>query len=69
MSRSLGDPPRHSLDAAGFAETIAREYVGKGGSPLALFVAFVGVVSARDKAVAADCLTAFDRHLFDDAKP
>jgi hypothetical protein len=52
------------LDAAGFAETITREYVGKGGSPLALFMAFAGLVSARDRVVAADCLTAFDGHLF-----
>lgn len=63
-----GDLPQHSMVAAGFAETLAREYVRTGGDPRALFVAYAGLVSARDKAVGADCLTALDRMLFGDAK-
>lgn len=57
--------PRHALDAAGFADRLAQEYVKQGGDGRALFVAFAGLVSARDKQVGADCLTALDRGLFD----
>ena len=59
--------PQHSLDAASFAETLAREYVRQGGSAEALFVAYAGLVSARDRAVGADCLTALDRRVFGDS--
>jgi len=56
--------PQHALTTASFAETLAQEYMRQGGTALALFVAFAGLVSARDKHVAADCLVALDRKLF-----
>jgi hypothetical protein len=62
----LGELPRHSLEAASFAESLAQEYVRRGGTTHALFVAFAGLVSARDSSVGADCLTALDRKLFGD---
>ena len=35
----------------------------------ALFIAFAGLVSARDSVVGGDCLTALDRRLYGNAKP
>jgi hypothetical protein len=69
MALSPDGPPRQAFQAAAFAETLAREYVRQGGTAHALFVAFAGLVSARDKTVGADCLTALDRQLYGDAKP
>ena len=62
-------PPQYAFEAAAFADKIAQEYVKQGGSMHALFVAFAGLVAARDKRAGADCLIALDRRLFGDAKP
>jgi hypothetical protein len=56
--------PRHAIEVAGFAESLAREYVKQGGNAVALFAAFAGLVSARDRVVGIDCLTALDVRLF-----
>ena len=58
-----------AFEAAAFAETLAREYERQGGDTRALFVAFAGLVSARDSVVGGDCLTALDRRLYGSAKP
>jgi hypothetical protein len=59
--------PQHAIMAASFAESLAREYAKQGGKLQDLFVAFAGLVSARDKAVGSDCLSALDQKIFDDA--
>jgi hypothetical protein len=64
MQTSSDEPPRHAVEATAFAERLAREYVARGGNIGALFAAYAGLVSARDKAVGADCLVALDRKLF-----
>jgi len=64
---SRGELPQHAMIAASFAENLARKYAEQLRPPHALFAAFVGLVSARDQAVAADCLTALDRYLSGDA--
>jgi hypothetical protein len=56
--------PLHAISATAFAETLAKEYERRGGNMHTLFAAFAGLVSARDKAVGADCLTALDRAFF-----
>jgi hypothetical protein len=61
MAALPGELPQHALVTVSFAESLAREYVRQGGETLALFSAFAGLVSARDKQVGADCLTALDR--------
>jgi len=63
------DPPSYALEAVAFADRLAREHVSRGGDIFALFAAFAGLVSARDKKVSADCLIALDRKLYDDATP
>jgi hypothetical protein len=69
MVASPKELPSHALATVSFAENLAREYCRQGGDTVALFAAFAGLVSARDKIVGADCLMALDRRLFGDAKP
>jgi hypothetical protein len=47
--------------ASAFAETILRGYLARGGDIVALFAAFVGVVSHRDEQVGRDALIALDQ--------
>lgn len=49
--------------AVGFAEGLIQAHKARGGNVDALFAAFVGVVSERDKAVGLDCLIALDRFI------
>jgi hypothetical protein len=56
-------PPPHAYDAAGFAESVARQYAERGGEAKDLFVALAGLISARDKQVGADCLIALEHAL------
>jgi hypothetical protein len=67
MTLPSREPPHHAFEAAAFAEKLAQEYTSRGGDVRALFVAYAGLVSARDKVVGADCLIALDRKLFDGA--
>jgi hypothetical protein len=55
--------PQHAILAASFAENLAREYTIQGGSLQDLFVAFAGLVSARDKIVGSDRLAALDQKI------
>jgi hypothetical protein len=59
--------PQHAIMAASFAESLAREYAIQGGKLQDLFVAFAGLVSARDKVVGSDCLAALDQKITGDA--
>jgi hypothetical protein len=55
--------PAHAYDAANFAESIARAYAAADGSGKDLFVAYAGLISARDKVLAAECLIALEAAL------
>jgi len=61
------DPPIHALEAASFAESIAQRHAQRHAESLKsttdLFVAYVALVSARDRKLAADCLIAVDEAL------
>jgi hypothetical protein len=61
--RSFDEIPPEALPSVALAETLAREHVRRGGDAAALLAAFAGLVTARDKAVGADCLVALDRHV------
>ena len=52
--------PDDTLWAARFASQIVKAYSMKGGNIADLFTAFAGVVSARNRAVAADSLLAIE---------
>jgi hypothetical protein len=65
-SPSRIDPPDYVLQAASFAESIARRHAeAPQSSKFAtdLFVAYAGLVAARDKKLAGDCLIALDEAL------
>jgi hypothetical protein len=54
------------MEAASFAESIARRYAERPQSPKSttdLFVAYAGLVAASDRKLAADCLIALDEAL------
>lgn len=60
-SDSPSELPGHALDAASFAALMVRGYAAAGERPEDLFVAFAGLVSSRDRVLAANCLIALDR--------
>jgi hypothetical protein len=64
MSPPHKDLPVHSLVAASFAESLASAYVNQGGNLSAIFTAFVGLVSARDDVLCAECLEALEQVIF-----
>lgn len=60
MMSPTGDAPHHAIAAAAFAESIANQYEQTGKSARSAFAAFAGLVSVRDRLLAAECLTALD---------
>jgi hypothetical protein len=56
----LNELPEHAMVAASFAESLAVECARRGRPTSELFAAFVGLVSARDRTLAATCLNALD---------
>jgi len=60
LSEVDGDLPQYAVEAASFAESLARKHELQGGNPRDLFVAIVGLVSARDRIMGAEFLRALD---------
>jgi hypothetical protein len=58
--RSLGLPPQDSFILAGHSVNVLTAYRRWGGTSDDLFTAFVGLVAARNKQIAAECLTAIE---------
>jgi hypothetical protein len=61
MSILPKEPPPHSMVAISFAEALAESYTIGGGNPSAMFSAFVGLVSAKDERLCAECLEALEQ--------
>jgi hypothetical protein len=57
--------PDHAISAAGFAERLVEQYTRLGVKPSDLFAVFVGLVSAHNKSVGAECLIALEAALSD----
>jgi hypothetical protein len=55
------EPLPHSMVAISFAEALAESYSHAGGNPSAIFSAFVGLVSAKDEMLCAECLQALEQ--------
>jgi hypothetical protein len=58
--RSVELPPQASFVVASFAAKVLADFKGRGGSADDLFAAFVGLVSARNKQIGAECIIALE---------
>ena len=56
-------PPKHSLQTAGFASSIADAHRRNSGDSQDLFVAYVGLVASQDQVLASKCLLALEEAL------
>jgi hypothetical protein len=61
MASSLDELTKRGLIAAEFAARILDAFVARGGKASDLFVAFAGLVVARDKDLGAECLLALEQ--------
>jgi hypothetical protein len=53
--------PPHVMVTVGFAEALAKSYADAGGNLSSMFSAFVGLVSAKDEMLCAECLIALEQ--------